>query len=163
MSIFICIYLCKLLKGNNEVSFIFAPWHTVYHRSCPLDIHGWNRDGEETRHSEPRLLGFHHEVAFWWLTILLAWHFRSWRAGECVARIPECPSQSTSPLSQEVPQPQTEPCLSSGGSQYWTLKLWGVNLALTSVRSKSQWVPAKVPLRCWGSSQLGWGESESSL
>lgn len=71
--------------------------------------------GKERDIQSPICSGFHREVAFWWLTILLAWHFLSWRARECVARSPECPSQSTSQPSQEVPQPQTEPCLSSGG------------------------------------------------
>lgn len=48
--------------------------------------------GKERDIQSPVCSGFHREVAFWWLTILLAWHFRSWRAGECVARSPECPS-----------------------------------------------------------------------
>lgn len=132
----ICIlyYICLLLHSHASlwVSYLFVYISVNFSRATlksPSSLHpgivftilftlmsvDGTMMGKERDIQSPVCSGFHQEVAFWWLTILLAWHFRSWRAGECVARSPECPSQSTGQPSQEVPQPQTEPCLSSGG------------------------------------------------
>lgn len=102
--------------------------------------------GKEWDIQGPVCSGFHHEVAFWWLTILLVWHFRSWRAGECVA---EALSAHPGALASWARKYHSHKQILEEG-QYWTLKLWGVNLALPSVRSKSQGVQLRPPFSAWG-------------
>lgn len=169
----ICIlyYICLLLHSHASlwVSYLFVYISVNFSRATlksPSSLHpgilftilftlmsvDGTMMGKERDIQSPVCSGFHQEVAFWWLTILLAWHFRSWRAGcmwpEALSAHPRVPASRARKYHNHKQSPAS--LLEEG--QYWTLKLWGVNLALPSVRSQSRWVPAEAPLRCWGSS-----------
>lgn len=147
------------------VSFIFAPWHAVSCGSCPIDVHWQKSNGEEMKHSGPRLLWLPP-----WSGILVANHspglalpqLKSW--GVCGQKpwVPMPEPGYHQPAEPGSTTTTNSPSFLLEEGQYWTLKLWAANLALPRVRSQSQGVPAEASLLCWGSSELGWGGGESA-
>lgn len=157
MLTFICLCPYKLPEGSPCVSFIFAspaPGMPPTIGSVPLMSSDGTGMGNEWHSKDAVSSGFHSEVGFQWLTILLVWHFRGWSAGECVARRPECTSWSMSQLSQEVPQPQPELCLSSRGRSILNFEIVGCYFG-TLKCEKSKGVPTEASFPCSGSSGLG--------
>jgi len=90
-------------------------------------------------------------VAFRWLTILWVWPFRIWSAGSLQPETLSVPHGVCSRwVSRHHNHKQCLAFLPEEG-KYWTLKLWGVTLAL----EKSELVPTSAFLLCLESSGLG--------